>query len=216
MAKKRASKAQKLFEEFGIARGNDNLLSRLAVRIEQGHLSRAAVLSAIGNAPATSDVQNDPWVIAFGANLLDPLPEAAPERDPEISDWLIQRLERDLAATGALFRTIDDDRSGETVSVRCAFWAFDFDRIKGGIDFCWDVLAVQKYSELFGDPPDELLDRAVVKRYHGIIHDDSSDPSGVSACPVCGSKDLEYSSVQSERDTLYSSRCRECGHSRSS
>jgi hypothetical protein len=178
MAKKRATKAQKLFEEFGIARENDKLLSRLAVRIEQGHLSRAAVLSAIGNAPATPQAQNDPWVIAFGANLLDPLPVDAPERDPEISNWLIQRLERDLAATGAIFRTIDDDRGGETVSVRCAFWAFDFDRIKEGIDLCWDVLAVQKYSELFDDPPDELLDRAVVARYRGIIHDDSSDPIG--------------------------------------
>lgn len=128
----------------------------------------------------------------------------------------MRRLGRDLAATGAIFRTIDDERSGETVSVRCAFLAFDFDRIKEGIDFCWDVLSVQKCSELFGGPPDELLDRAVVARYHDIVHDDSGDPIGISACPACGSKDLGYSSFDNERDTLYFARCRECGHSQSS
>lgn len=156
MAKKRAAKVRKILEDFRIARDNDKLLSTLAVRLEQGYLSPAVVLSVIRNMPETPQTKNDPWVIAFGVNLFDPLPEDAPDRDPQLSDWLIKRLERDLAATGAIFRIVEDERSGETVSVRCAFWVFDFDRIQEGVDFCWEVLEVQKYSELYDVPPDEL------------------------------------------------------------
>jgi hypothetical protein len=215
MAKKRAAEARKILEEFSVQRENDRLLSTLAVRIEQGYLSRETVLSAIRNVPETPNLRSDPWVISFGVNFLDPLPVDAPERDPELSDWLIRRLERDLAASGAIFQTIDNERSGETVSVRCAFWVFDFDRITEAIDFCWDVLAIQKYSELFGVPADEHLDRAVVARYHEIVDSDSG-PIGISACPNCGSNDLEYSSFNNERDTLHFARCRKCGHSQSS
>jgi hypothetical protein len=150
-----------IIERFRHARDNDKLLSSLAVKIEQGHLTPAEVLAALRGVSPPAQTQEEPWVIAFGLNLYDPLPEGAPERAPELSDWLIKRLVGDLAATGAIFQFIDDERTGETVSVRCAFWVFDFDRIQEEIDFCWDILAVQKYSELFGDKPYDLLDRAV-------------------------------------------------------
>lgn len=217
MANKRAPKVRKILDEFCVARENEKLLSTLAVRIERGHLSRAAVLSAIGQVvPQAAEMQNDPWVIAFGANFLDPLPVDAPERDPELSDWLITRLKTDLAASGAIFQIIDDERSGETVSVRCAFWMFDFDRLQNEIAFCWDVLAIQKYSELFDTPPDQLFDRAVVTRYRRVIYEQSADPIGISVCPECGCGDLDHSSFSNERDTFYVSRCRECGHSQAS
>ncbi len=215
MAEKRAAKARQIIEDFGNARDNEKLISALKVRIENGYLSRSEVRNAIGFTVQRTQTQIDPWVIAFGANFLDPLPVDAPERDPQLSDWLIRELERDLAASGAIFRIIDDERSGETVSVRCAFWVFDFDRIKESVDFFWDVLSLQKYSELFNAPPDDLLDRAVVTRYHEIVDDDSS-PVGISSCPACGSRNLEYSSCDTEQETLYVARCRECGRSQSS
>lgn len=154
MAKKRAAEVRKILAELRVQGDNDKLLSALVVRIEQGHLSRRAVLSAINNLAEGADSKSEPWVISFGANLLEPLPVDGPEHDPERSDWLIGRLERDLAAGGAIFQVVDDERNGETVSVRCAFWAFDLDRIREGIDFCWDILAVQKYSEVFDVPAD--------------------------------------------------------------
>jgi hypothetical protein len=156
MAGKRAQKALQMVEDFRNARDNDKFLSGLKVRIENGLLSRSEVRDVIAFIPQTTQEQIDPWVIAFGANFLEPLPAGAPDGDPQLSDWLIRRLGRDLTASGALFRIIDDERSGETVSVRCAFWVFDFDSIKEDIDFCWDILAVQKYSELFNLPSDNL------------------------------------------------------------
>lgn len=216
MAKKRAPKVREIIEEFRNARDNEKLLSSVAVRIEQGHLTRTEVLAAMRSASKRAETRGEPWVLAFGVNFCEPLPEDAPEQDPKLSDWLIGRLKDDFAGTGAIFQVIDDERTGETTSVRCAFWVFDFDRIQEQIDSCWDVLAVQKYSEVFDDIPDDRLDRAVVARYHATVYEESGDPVGLSACPACGSRDLERGSFASERDTLYIARCRQCGYSESS
>jgi hypothetical protein len=212
MASKRAEKVQKIMDDFEVKRQNGRLLSTLRVRIEKGHLDLAAVLTVLGDVPVSEQTGADPWIVAFGANFLDPLPEDAPQQDPELSDWLFERLERDLASTGAVFRRVDDDRSGEGISVRCAFWILDLDRITESIDFCWDVLAVQRYSEVFETAANDLLDRAVVSRYHEIVHNAPGNPVGISACPECGSRDLEYASFSSEKDTYYEAKCRECGH----
>lgn len=216
MASRRAEKVQKIMDEFEVERQNGRLLSTLKVRIEKGHLNLAAVLTVLGDVPASEQTGTDPWIVAFGANFLDPLPEHSPAQDPELSDWLLERLDRDLASTGAVFRRVDDDRSDEGVSVRCAFWILDLDQIAETIDFCWDVLEVKRYSEVFDTPANDLLDRAVVSRYHEIVHDSSGDPVGISACPECGSRDLEYASFSNEKDTCYEAKCRECGHRSSS
>jgi hypothetical protein len=213
MAAKRAAKVQKIMDDFEVERANGTLLSTLKVRLEKGHLSQAAVLAVLGDLPASRQTGSDPWVVAFGANFSDPLPDDAPERDPQLSDWLLERLDRDLASTGAVFRRLDDDRSGEDVSVRYAFWLLDLDGVRERVDFCWDVLTVQRYSELFKTPADDLLDRAVVSRYHQIVHSaPSGDPIGLSACPDCGSTDLKYESFSNHDDTIYEATCNECGH----
>jgi hypothetical protein len=176
-------------------------------------LAQAAVLAVLGDLPVPAQTGSDPWVIAFGANFHDALPIDAPERDPQLSDWLLDRLSRDLAATGAVFRRIDDDRSGEGVSVRYAFWMLDLDGVTQSIDFCWHVLAVQKYSELFQTSADDLLDRAVVSRYHQIVYNaPDGDPVGISACPSCGSMDLKFESFSNDDDTIYEVTCNECGN----
>jgi hypothetical protein len=214
MAAKRAPAVQKNIDDFQIQKDNGRLLSTLKVRLEKGHLAQAAVWAVLGDLPASAQRGSDPWVVAFGANFHDALPIDAPEQDPQRSDWLLERLSRDLAATDAVFRRIDDDRSGEDVSVRYAFWLLDLDRVTHSIDFCWDVLAVQKYSDLFQTPADDLLDRAVVSRYHQIVYDaPNGDPVGISACPDCGSTDLKYQSFSNgEDDTIYEVTCNECGH----
>lgn len=216
MAKRRAPKVRGIMENFGNARDNEKLLGSLVVRIEQGHLTRTEVLAAMHGCLKPAETRDEPWVVTFGVNFHEPLPEGAPERDPQLSDWLVGRLKDDLTGTGAIFQVIDDNRTGETTSVRCAFWVFDFDRIQEQVDSCWDILEVQKYSEVFGDVPDDLLDRAVAARYHASVYEESGDPLGLLACPACGSRDLERGSFSSEGETLYLARCRHCGYSASS
>jgi hypothetical protein len=123
MASRRSAKVQKIMDDFEIAKNNGNLLSTLRVRLEKGHLTQAAVLAVLGDLPAPTQTSSDPWVVAFGANFFDALPVDAPERNPQLSDWLLERLGRDLSSTGAVFRKIDDDRSGEGVSVRYVFFS---------------------------------------------------------------------------------------------
>ena len=213
MAQRRSSTVQKYLDDFEVEKQNGRLLSTLKVRLEKGHLSQAAVLAVLGDTPTPRQTGSDPWVVAFGANFYDPLPDDAPEQDPQLSDWLLERIDRDLASTGAVFRRLDDDRSGEGVSVRYAFWLLDLDSVRESVDFCWDVLTVQRYSELYKTPADELLDRAVVSRYHQIVHNaPNGDPIGLSACPDCGSTDLKYESFSNDDDTIYEATCNECGH----
>ena len=212
MARKRAPTVQKILDEFEVEKENGNLLSRLKVRLENGYLSEAAILALLGDLPIPARTGSDPWVVAFGSNFQNALPVGTPARDPLRSDWLQERLGRDLAATGAVFRKIDDERSGEGTSVRYAFWLVDLDHATESIDACWDVLTVQRYSELFQTPADDLLDRAVVSRYHQIVHNAPiGDPIGLSACPNCGSIDLKYASFSKEEDTIYEVTCNECG-----
>ena len=88
----------------------------------------------------------------------------------------------------------------------------DLDRVTQGIDFCWVVLTVQKYSELFQTSADDLLDRAVVSRYHQIVYNaPDGDPVGISACPSCGSMNLKFESFSNDDDTIYEVTCNECG-----
>lgn len=146
-------------------------------------------------------------------NFADALPFGAPEHDPQLSDWLLGLLNRDLMSTGAVFRRVDDNRSGEGLSVRFAFWLLDLDRIVANINSYWKVLAVQRFSDLFQTPAHELLDRAVVSRYHQIVHNaPEGDPVGLSACPQCGSTDLEYESFSNGEDTIFEVTCKECSY----
>jgi hypothetical protein len=216
MARDRAVTVQKTMDRLRRAQDNDKLLSGLVVRIEQGNLTRLEVLMTMRGVSQSASARDEPWIIAFGVNLHDPLPVGAPENDPDLSDWLIRRLENDLAATGAIFKVTDDERTGETVSVRCALWVFDFDVIREQIDFCWDVLAVQRYSEVFAGNPEALLDQAVAARYRSMVFDPSDGALGLSACPLCGSRQLARGSFVTERDTIYVLRCSVCGHSESS
>lgn len=217
MSTKRAAKAQRIMDDFKVQKQNGRLLGTLRVRIEKGHLDQAAVLAVLGDLPPSEQTGADPWVVAFGANFSEPLPEDAPDQDPQLSDWLLKRLERDIASNGAVFRRIDDDRSGEGVSVRYAFWILDLDGIIESIDPCWDVLTVQRYAEVFDSPADDLLDRAVVSRYHEIVHSaPDGDPVGVSACPDCGSVNLKRQGFSNEDDNYYIATCVDCGHVSSS
>jgi len=90
-------------DEFKVQKHNGKLLAMLRVRLEKGHLNQLAVLAVVGDLAASEQTGADPWVVAFGANFLDPLPEDAPDQDPELSDWLLKRLERDIASIGAVF-----------------------------------------------------------------------------------------------------------------
>lgn len=114
MASRRAGTVQKIMDEFGVEKRNGRLLSTLRVRIEKGHLNYAAVLAVLGDIPDSKQTGADPWVVMFGTNFHDSLPEGAPNHDPQLSDWLLARLVRDLASTGAVFRRFDDARSGKT------------------------------------------------------------------------------------------------------
>jgi hypothetical protein len=211
MASRRSAKVQKIMDDFEVEKNNGNLLSTLRLRLEKEHLTQAAVLADLGDLPTPTQTSSDPWVVALAQTSLTHYPLML---QSEVLSYLTGCLNGWAATCLQLARSsakIDDDRSGEGVSVRYAFWLLDLDRVTESIAFCWDVLTVQKYSELFQTSADDLLDRAVVSRYHQIVDAaPSGDPVGISACPGCGSTDLKYERFSNELDTIYEVTCNEC------
>jgi hypothetical protein len=67
-----------------------------------------------------------------------------------------------------------------------------------------------------GHAPSQNLIKAIVKKYHEVIHDpDARDPFGLVACPQCGSNRLRGSSFTdyARDDLYYILQCEECGWS---
>jgi hypothetical protein len=65
-----------------------------------------------------------------------------------------------------------------------------------------------------GELPSQEFIRAIVRKYHEVIHDeDSRDPFGLKACPRCGGTKLKRSSFTDyDRDEMYFIlTCEECG-----
>jgi hypothetical protein len=96
------------------------------------------------------------WVAAFGvmtAVLLESgnLPAEVPSSCPLLCDWLTQDLLSRLAqAPLGETRVVEEDRSGETLSVRVAF---DWDPSDGPLNFgdiaWWELLEVLPYDVVY-------------------------------------------------------------------
>jgi hypothetical protein len=158
IARHRADEATRLIREFERRQANDKLLEQVALALDSGQLAAMELVRVIENLCPQPN-REDPWILAFGVNYYDPLPAEAPDGDPELADWLKEAFVKAVSASGASFEFVDDERSGETMSLRSAFWSFDIGKIMAALDPCWDLLAAQKYSEVFPDAVDDAASR---------------------------------------------------------
>jgi hypothetical protein len=146
---------------------NRDALAPLVQLIEEGRLSKREAISfieiAVPESPAHEN--SDPLVLSFSVNVIEAadsgaLPPDVPE-PPLLYGWLENELEDVLRSTKALFARaarIEDDRNGETVSVRYAFWLLDLDLLPRQLPYCWELLEVAPFSELYpNQDPDNLL-----------------------------------------------------------
>ena len=189
--------------------------------IEVGDLSKDEAIAFIRSAvpSATRPRKSEPLVLSFSVNvnaLQEPgrLPQHAPET-PMLYDWLIGELQRALRTTGALFAAIEDDRNGETVSIRYASWMLDLDRLSLPLPFGWELLQVGAYSELYpGSDSEDLLAKGVAAKHKELtIDESSSDPLPYKRCPKCTSSVLERDTVRVGQDNVPFIFCTVCGWS---
>ena len=96
------------------------------------------------------------WVATFGV-LLDKLKEEelpvnAPVDGPKLYDWLTEDLIDRLGRTSmSRMRTIEDSRTGETLSIRLGFeWDLSKEALNFGDMGWWELLELAPHEEIFG------------------------------------------------------------------
>lgn len=181
---------------------NETLLTSLASRIESGTITLQEVVGFLKQTTAgRAERTTEPVVISFGILLerLDgvAMPAGAPTEFPALYDWLaadlIARIRREIPS---LCLMTEDDRNGETQSVRIAFWNVEIERVDAVDIAPWELLDVAHFSDLYETDWDDFFPRAVVSSYQEVIR--GGDPDGVfgiSRCPRCGGESLQYSTA---------------------
>jgi hypothetical protein len=201
---------------------NDRLLSTLASRIEAGHLTLHEVTGFLENlipAPEQLASPREPWIVTFGLNIDDlfhtgRIPPGAPENYAQLCDYLEEKLlfliRQNIPSLSV--QTEASARSGETLSVRMAFWNLDMRRLDVFADTIWEIIEVAPYSEIYESDWNELFPQAVVETYHGVLRDDNDADFNLARCPQCGSNKLDRSSATNyEHDKTYNLiRCMNC------
>lgn len=193
-------------------RNKERLLTALATQIEQGYLSVPEITAYIEEVrPPAVGPTSEPWVITFGARVLQILESrnASPDAEidyPSLCDELEEDLMKDLRAQipGLSVQTEASARSGETLSFRVAFWNLDFSRLEELNVDPWEVLEVAPYSELYESGWDEHFPNAVLGAYKDLVSDPDDTFFGIGRCPECLSKELRRGNVTDDQhDELY-------------
>jgi hypothetical protein len=197
-------------ERLGRAAANDAALLALALRIENGELSLREAVSTIEVMCSQRVETNEPWVVTFGLLFSDlPASLTAAYDGPRGHTALCDRLELDLVSCLGKLKAIGRQteaslRTGETLSVRYAFWNLDLNSLD---ELCLDrfkVLEVAPYREVYKGSWETLFSQAVVDTYKRVIRDDKDSVFGLGVCPKCGSGRLSRSSGEDpDRDKLY-------------
>jgi hypothetical protein len=198
---------------------NRDALAPLIRLIEVGELSKEEAISIVEKAKSSAHKKSEPLVLGFGVNLdelIDSgrLPEEAPA-PPMLYDWLERELEQALRNTGAVVAKplmIENERNGESVSVRFAFWLLDLETLPRTFPFAWELLEVAPFSEIYPDESaDDLFANGIIAKHQELILDENStDPLPYKRCPNCGSSALKrVTQMHREGDIHYVS-C-ECG-----
>jgi hypothetical protein len=218
IARQRADRVRDEEEKIRRQALNRNVLAPLVSRIEAGYLSKQEVISIIEAAVSDSaqSSKSEPLVLSFSVNVIDAMNSSAFPKDapvpPALYDWLEAELERVLGSTRALFAKMEDDRNGETVSARYAFWLVDLDTLPNPLPYCWKLLQVAPFSNTYPThDADNLFARSIHTKHDELVFDQaSSDPLPYQRCPNCMSPDLRRVSSMRDGEEILTIWC-ECG-----
>jgi hypothetical protein len=214
------TKQARLSEELergSMAAENETAIVTLALRIEEGKLSLREAVATLEGLCSQRDNTNEPWVVTFGLSFADlPVSFTEPYGGSRGYAALCDRLElelgsylRELKAIGR--QTEASVRTGETLSVRYAFWNLDLNSLDKIYLDRFEVLEVAPYAEVYTDSWDGLFPRAVVDTYKRMIGDDKDPIFGLGRCPKCGSGHLNRSGGEDPRlGHYYFIECEDC------
>jgi 5-methylcytosine-specific restriction endonuclease McrA len=135
---------------------NEKLLIELSKKVDANELSVNEIVLFLKRAVSAGRIKShEPAVIAFSINLI----ENGIEPSPSVYDQLERELLSQVAKVvpGMSVMTEPSLRTGETLSVRIAFWTIDLNRLDD-IEFSgWEILEVMRFSELYDWSWEDLL-----------------------------------------------------------
>lgn len=192
----------------------DEHLTPLGALIERGVLSSDEVTKFFAaNAQPVRASPSEPIVVAFGINFDESGIDFSPGESDKLEAELKSVLSKEIPGLQA--QTEESLRTGETLSVRIAFWNIDLNRLEKLSIKPWEILEVARHSEIYEAGWEELFPSAVVGTYQAVIHDDADPVFYLGRCPQCGSKRLErttrHDTVRDEQ--YYFIKCGSCGWS---
>jgi 5-methylcytosine-specific restriction endonuclease McrA len=210
MWRSKQARLSKELERVNRAAANEDALVTLALRIENGELSLREAVATLELLCSERGETNEPWVVTFGLLFADlPASFTEPYSGPRGHASLCDRLESELAGRLGELRAIGrqteaSGRTGETLSVRYAFWNLDLNSLDKLCLDPFEVLEVAPYGEVYNNSWNSFFPRAVVDTYKRVIRDDKDHIFGLGLCPQCGSGRLNRSSGEDpNRGKLY-------------
>ena len=85
-------------------------------------------------------------------DVYENLPSNAPNSPPQIYDWLESELTKELQKQlKCSLKLWEDERNGETISARYAFWDLDFYKIDSLKLQWWEILELALHTEIYGE-----------------------------------------------------------------
>jgi len=190
---------------------NEKLLTLLASRINQGDLSIFETIAFFEK--SLMDVPSrlhEPTVITFGINLSDTNGEPSPKHYDKLESDLLFCIRESIPSLSVMSEP--SLRTGETISVRIAFWNLDLNKLDNLPIEPWMVTEIAKYCDIYEENWEDLFPKAVIATYHDVIRERNDPVFGLGRCPQCGSKKLHRSSATDYRndETYYFIECQKC------
>ncbi len=138
----------------GSMKGGD-VLGKLGIALQRGMVLKDDVMAVL-NSISPQREQYEPIVITFSLNTSEvlrkgPLATDLPTDYPSLCTWQEKDLVKQLSSllTCSFFYPEASQRTGETLSVRLAFFQLNFNELDKFTSPWWEIVEIQYYSEVY-------------------------------------------------------------------
>lgn len=215
LAAAKLKEAQRIFETFDRMQRVETVLVKLLHLIDEGATSVAGVTGYLHRNRSTSAAVSDlPVLVTVSCTPKVRTDSTYAATCDELEDGLVAAVGQ--IDHGLITRAEPSERNGESLSVRLAAWNTSVDVLLGAVPKFWTVTEFSPWYDVYDEPPDDLYARLIMDERKTLIEDTSGgsdNPFGLSRCPECGSRELEFSSATDPRrdDVYYAVKCATCG-----
>lgn len=155
-AQRKGKQAKKEADRLTKNKKAGDILGKLGIALQGGIISTDEVEDYLNSIPREHEPY-EPLVITFSLNTDEVLRKSAPSIAlpiyyPSLCDWLEKDLIKQLSSllTCSFFYPEASQRTGETLSVRLAFFQLNFNELDKFTIPWWEILEIQYYSEVYG------------------------------------------------------------------